>query len=137
MATTEAPKAASGGKAMNKMEAVRKALADLGSNAKPIPLRGHIKDKYGIEMSTAHISDCKKKIAKEGRTGRPEKKQAAPAAKPPAPAAPQASANGSRATNGQLASPDNSVSLSEQVALLKRVAQAIGKDEAKKILDLL
>jgi hypothetical protein len=56
-------KARAGG--MTKREAVRRALADLGEDAPPTQLQGHIREKFGIEMTTDHISTEKGAIRKE------------------------------------------------------------------------
>jgi hypothetical protein len=136
---TEKPTAASpqakanGGKPLNKMDAVRRALQDLGNDAKPVPLQGHIRQKYGIDMTTDHISTYKGIILK----GSAKAKKSAPK---PAASPAKASANGSRQDPGSAApaAPKAApTSLSQQVATLKAVAAAIGKDEAKKIIDLL
>ena len=44
-----------GGK-ITKNEAVRQALAALGNDAKPIAIQNHVKDHFGIEMTTKHTS---------------------------------------------------------------------------------
>jgi hypothetical protein len=44
---------------ISKMEAVRQALSDLGKDAYPVKIQQHIKDKFNIAMSTAHISNYK------------------------------------------------------------------------------
>jgi hypothetical protein len=105
-------------KTMTKMEAVRRGLSDLGKDAKPVQLQAHIKEKFGIEMGTDHISTYKGTILK---TKRAKKKSAKSSVK----ALHASSANG--APRG----------LAEQVAMLKSVAAAIGKEEAKQIIDLL
>src|SRR5262245_61324860 len=92
--TTTQPGAAKGKpNGMTKMEAVRRALADLGKGAKPTQRQGHIREKYGIEMSTDHISVCKGKIVRKGKKGRARKPAAAKEVAPP-PARPTAVRNG-------------------------------------------
>ncbi len=51
----------------NKMEAVRRALDDLGRDAKPLQIQEHVKDKYDVEISTKVISVYKGKLTREGR----------------------------------------------------------------------
>ena len=49
-------------KGISKMDAVRRALAELGSDAKSSPIQGFIKDRFGIDITPNHISACKGKI---------------------------------------------------------------------------
>jgi hypothetical protein len=59
-------------KALTKREAVRRAIADLGRDAMPLQLQGHIRSKYGIEMSADHISVEKRKtLLKEAASAKP------------------------------------------------------------------
>jgi hypothetical protein len=53
---------------ITKQAAVEKALADKGMDAKPVDLKPYIKEKYGLDMTTAHITTCKSKAihAKKG-----------------------------------------------------------------------
>ncbi len=52
---------------MTKAEAVRKAIGDLGPEAKPAQLQGHIKTKYGIDMTAGHVKvERQKYLKKEG-----------------------------------------------------------------------
>jgi hypothetical protein len=119
-----------GSKPLKKMEAVRRALAELGKDAKPIDLQSHIRDKYGIEMGAKHISVCKGKIrmaARKRAARKPAAKQTATATADERPVS-----NGRRPATAQPA-----IGLAQQVARLKQVVQTIGKDEAKSIIDLL
>src|SRR4051812_1310619 len=94
---TNTPEAASASapktNGMSKMEAVKKALAALGKEAKPTVIQGYVKSKFNIEMSTDHISTYKGEIARKAKGGAkpaaPVKKAAAPkvAALPKKPAA--------------------------------------------------
>jgi len=56
------------GAGISKMEAMRRALAELGNNAKPLQMKDYIKSHLGVEMSPDHISNYKSKLLKEGRT---------------------------------------------------------------------
>jgi hypothetical protein len=79
---------------ITKQEAVRRALKQLGRNAKPTQIKGWIKEQFNIDMGTDHISTAKGSILKAGRKRkRAAKKKAAvvqgaakqtPAAKPQA-----------------------------------------------------
>src|SRR5262245_55686521 len=85
-------------KPISKMEAVRRALARLGRDAKPAQMQPWIKAEFGITMSTDHISSSKgdilRKQAGKGKTAPAKAAPAAarPAAQPPA----KAEAVGSR-----------------------------------------
>src|SRR5439155_11962574 len=71
-------------KGMSKKEAVRRALAELGSDAKPSAMQPWIKQQFGIDMSTNHISASKGEIQskskKAGKAKPAAKKSAAPKA---------------------------------------------------------
>jgi hypothetical protein len=79
---------------ITKQEAVRRALAQLGRDAKPTQIKGWVKEQFNIDMGTDHISTAKGGILKAGRKGkRTAKKKPAtsntaakqvPAAKPQA-----------------------------------------------------
>jgi hypothetical protein len=82
---------------ISKQEAVRRALAHFGNDAKPAQMKPWIKAELGIEMSTDHISTAKGDILrKAGLKGRrspkraakaPARKSASKAVPPPAPPA--------------------------------------------------
>jgi hypothetical protein len=93
--TTQAPQAAATaapaeGARMTKMEAVRRALAKLGRDAKPLQLREFIRSEFGIEMSADHISTYKgvllKKAGGKSKPGPNPPQGAAPAARAVSPA---------------------------------------------------
>jgi hypothetical protein len=70
---------------VTKMEAVRQVLAEMGKDAKPAEMQPVIKERFGFDMSTDHISTYKGDILKKAKAKGGKK----PAAKPaPAPAAP-------------------------------------------------
>jgi hypothetical protein len=47
---------------MTKMDAVRKAMAKLGRDARPVNIRDYVKSQFGIVMSADHASTCKGEI---------------------------------------------------------------------------
>jgi hypothetical protein len=101
-------------KALTKREAVRRAIADLGRDAMPLQLQGHIRSKFGIEMSPDHISVEKRKtLLKEAGEGKP-----AAAAKP----APQG--------NGE------AIDLAD-IEAVKDLVERVGADSLKKLIDVL
>ena len=50
---------------ITKQEAVRRALAHFGREAKPAQMQGWIKQQFGIEMTTDHISTAKGEILRK------------------------------------------------------------------------
>jgi hypothetical protein len=80
-----ASKKANGG--MTKSEAVRRAIADLGPDAKPAQLQGHIRAKYHVDMTPGHVKVERQKYLKklgQAQPGAPEPAAARPPARPPA-----------------------------------------------------
>jgi hypothetical protein len=68
----------------NKTEAVRRALKELGPDAKPLEIQRFVKDRFGVDISTKVVSIYKAKLGKRGRRrGKPkgEAVTAAPAPK--------------------------------------------------------
>jgi len=67
---------------VNKMEAVRRALGELGPDAKPKEIQVYVKREFGVKMSTDHISTYKGDIQRKAReaagvTGKPGRRKAA------------------------------------------------------------
>jgi hypothetical protein len=56
------PKNRENGKAISKMEGVRRALTELGNDAMPGAIQKHIKEKFGIQMDPNMISNYKSAI---------------------------------------------------------------------------
>jgi hypothetical protein len=52
-------------KGMTKAEAIRQAIRHLGKDAKPLELQAHIKDRFGIDITTDHISAAKTAIVRK------------------------------------------------------------------------
>jgi hypothetical protein len=75
---------------ITKQEAVRRALAHFGREAKPAQMQGWIKQQFGIDMSTDHISTAKGEILRKAagpkKTGLPKaapvQQAAAPTSQP-------------------------------------------------------
>lgn len=59
-------------KDVSKVNAVRQALSKLGNDATPTEIQGFVKKTHGLDMTAAHVSNCKSTILKEaaGRSGR-------------------------------------------------------------------
>jgi hypothetical protein len=65
-------------KLTNKAEAIRRALAKLGSKSRPTEIQGFIKTNFGVEMTTKLISVYKYKLVKKkGKPGRKPKEAGA------------------------------------------------------------
>ena len=47
---------------MTKQDAVRQALSELGDDAMPTQIKGFVKERFDIEMTTDHISTAKGQI---------------------------------------------------------------------------
>src|SRR5262245_6613015 len=69
---------------MSKMEAVRQALSAMGGDATPSQMQPFIKQKFGIDMSTDHISTYKGDIRRKAKAAKKAAPKAAAAAKPAA-----------------------------------------------------
>jgi hypothetical protein len=75
------------GEKVTKKEAVRRALAALGKDAKPIAIQGWVKDNLAIDMTTDHISTTKGELLRKARK-KPAARKPAASPQPPGQAAP-------------------------------------------------
>jgi hypothetical protein len=111
---------------ITKMEAVRRALAELGRDAKPLQLRGWVKEKLGIEMSADHVSVCKGTILRKARG----KRKAAVAV-------PQSSAARNEEPQVHRApAPRVGISL-DDIEMVKGLVGRVEADSLKKLVDVL
>ena len=129
---------------LSKKDAVRRALQDLGNEAKPLQIREHIKKRYHIEMSLDHISTVKGEILRETGQAKPaaRKPTATPsaAAKPAAqqPAVPQRtlrtedSAKGAKSAGGR----EQGISLKD-IETVKDLVERVGAANLKKLIDVM
>src|SRR5262249_27513360 len=62
------PKNRTNAAAITKTEAVKRALAELGQDSKPLELQKHIKAQFGIHMEPQHISNYKSMLRSSGRS---------------------------------------------------------------------
>ena len=106
------------GAEMSKMEAVRRALDEMGNDAKPLQMKDYIKTQMGVEMSADHISNYKSKLLKEGGT----KKKPGPKPKT-APAAARTTTPGGISV--------------EDVRAVKELADRIGSDKLRQLAEVL
>ncbi|HEV3260387.1 MAG TPA: hypothetical protein VG013_26260 [Gemmataceae bacterium] len=110
---------------ITKIEAVRRALAELGKDAKPLQLQAWIKEKLGIEMSADHVSVCKGTILRKARGKRKVV------------AVPQASAARNQEPQVHRAPvPRGGISL-DDIEAVKGLVGRIGPDSLKKLVDVL
>jgi hypothetical protein len=72
-----------GEKLTNKTEAVRRALDELGPDAKPLEIQVFVKDRFGVEISTKVVSIYKAKLGRRGRRRGKPKGEAVTAAPAP------------------------------------------------------
>jgi hypothetical protein len=139
-------------KGMSKVEAVRRALAHFGSNAKPSEMQPWIKQQFGIEISPNHISASRGDIQRKSKqvdkakpattepTVSPSPVAAKPApapkqtsakkhvAKRPAPK-PAATTQAPRATPGGISLPD--------IEAVKGLVRRVGANQLRALVDLL
>lgn len=71
-------------KGMSRMDMVRVALQELGMEARPMDIQNYIQEHYGVEVSTAIISNYKSQIRtkSEGGGTTPRRSRAKTAAEP-------------------------------------------------------
>jgi hypothetical protein len=128
---------------ISKQEAVRRALAHFGNDAKPTQMQGWIKSEFGIDMGTDHISTAKGDILrKAGVKAKPAKKAAKAAPKAQAAkAAPKAQA-AKAAPKVQKAGPPPKPQPAGGIPLdaiisVKALLGRIGRDQLHKLIDAL
>ena len=117
---------------MTKMEAVKRAMDSLGRDAKPLAIQSYVSDHFNIEMTTAHVSDCKKKLLKRApgsNTLTPRKKRAAPRPHAPSahPAPPPQADGGPRRHAGAV--------LLEDVLTTKELLDRVGAERLRTLID--
>lgn len=104
------------GKSVNKMAAVKQALDELGSDAKPLAILDHIR-KLGVDMSTAMVSNYKSLLLHKAA------RQSRPARQPRA----RAVATGGRGERITL----------DDVQAVKKLADRIGAENVRKLAEVL
>jgi hypothetical protein len=102
------------GASISKMEAVRRALAEMGKDAKPLQMKDYIKSHLGVEMSADHISTYKSSLL---RAGLGKKKPG------PKPKMASAAAQGGFSV--------------EDVRAVKELANRIGADKVRQLAEVL
>jgi hypothetical protein len=109
---------------ITKTEAVRRALGELGNDAKPARIQGYVKDNFKIDMTTDHISTCKGDILRKARLGKTPGKQGAPKGAAAAPV--QASAPRGNGKGGILLT---------DILEVKRLVQRVGPAQLRTLID--
>jgi hypothetical protein len=125
-ATTSAPAKAEGKKKIKKKEAVRRSLKKLGPDAPTKDIQADIKKRFGLDMTTNHISTTKGELRKEASKNAPAGKQEAKPA--PAKAAPSAKA----ASNGI----GSAVEMAD-VLTLKDLVRRVGAAHLHTLIDVM
>src|SRR5262249_50054155 len=105
---------------VTKKEAVRRALATLGKNAKIAEIQGHIKQAFGIDMSAGHISTTRGEIRREGKKDK--------AAKPAKAAVPEVAP--------ETALPARPPILLEDILTLRGLVERVGVEQLRTLLDV-
>jgi len=129
-------------KGINKMEAVRHALAHFGSDAKPLEGRRGLKQQFGIDMSTDHISTYKGDIRRKqaGKAKAPTAKK--PTASKPGPkkqpaSMPQAQQAAARSNaRPKKSNAGHRISL-DDIQAVKGLVGRIGAEQLRSLIDLL
>lgn len=117
---------------MSKMEAVRKALAELGSDAMPMRIQEFVKERFNLEMTVNHISNCKSEIARQATKGKTATPKAGGGTAKAASGATKAQANGgspttpsSQATENGTAAAPTTPSAPQSISKIEAVRQAL------------
>jgi len=115
--------AATSNKGISKMEAVRRALKELGKDAMPVKIQEFVKEHFNMEMSTAHISNYKTFTLRSKKGRKTARKMASKAAAAEV-SAPAKSGNGIK------------VSL-EDIETVKGLVGRVGEKNLKNLIGLL
>jgi hypothetical protein len=111
---------------ITKLEAVRRGLAELGKDAKPVQLQQWVKATYGITMTADHVSTYKSSILR--KAGSKGKKPAAVA---------QASIARNEEPQVRRAPPPRGGISLDDIAAVKGLVGRVGPDSLKKLIDVL
>ncbi|HKB35663.1 MAG TPA: hypothetical protein VKD72_04365 [Gemmataceae bacterium] len=112
-------------KPITKMEAVRRAWRALGKDAKPAQMKGFIKNRFGIDMTTDHISTCKGEIRRKKAARKKQAVTKTAPAQPPAKGAPVPSGK----------SGSGSISIAD-IQAVKDLVRRVGAGELRTLIDL-
>jgi hypothetical protein len=125
---------------MTKWEAVKRSLATLGRDAKPLAIQSHVRDKYNIQMTAGHVSTYKKKLAKQATASTRTPPKAVPshsqasangraaASRPPAPTAAAPPAD-------RVPGPKDDAVRIQDVLLTKELLDRVGASRLRVLID--
>ena len=116
---------------ISKQEAVRRALAHFGNDAKPLQMKGWIKDELKIEMSADHISNAKGTILRAAAKGKPAKRKPG---RPPAQKAKPTAPAGKPAAKPQPAATKSGIPL-DDILYIKGLVGRFGPDQLHTLID--
>jgi hypothetical protein len=114
---------------MTKREAVRLAMADMGPEARPAQLQGHIRSKFGIDMSVGHVAVERRKLLLKGGRKRSAGRR---------PGRPSAGKTAAK-TAGRLP-PGNGTAYAvglDDIEMVKDLVERVGADSLRKLIDVL
>jgi hypothetical protein len=114
------------------MEAVRRALATLGSDAKPTQMQGFIKNEFGIDMTTDHISTSKGELRRRAKARGKKAAATRAASKARAPQAAKASPGGAKVSNGRAG---GGISLKD-IEAVRDLVQRVGADQLRALIEV-
>jgi len=117
---------------LTKFDGVKRALADLGPDAKPLAIQDYVKKQFGINVSTALISFYKKELKARAKRTAAKKK---PGPKPKPQPAREPVVVPSAPTSAQPAA-KNGIAL-EDIQSVKVLIERVGPDQLKGLIDLL
>jgi hypothetical protein len=121
-------------KGITKIDAVQQALAELAHMASCAAIQGFVKDRFGIQMSPDHISNCKSELrnkSKQAGKARPAAKQSAT----PKAAATQPVPRPLAVSQASPAAP-RSIRL-EDIQAIKGLVLRVGPEQLQALVDLL
>jgi hypothetical protein len=117
---------------LSKMDAVRRAMGELGNDALPKRIQAFVKERFGVVMTNDHVSDCKKKILKKGK-GKAKRAAAKPQAQT---AAARTKAVPAPPVRPAPAPPARAIALAD-VEATKSLVERVGADSLKRLIDVL
>jgi len=124
---------------ITKMEAVGRALGELGKTAMPLQIQKLVKERFGVVMNVSHISNCKTEIQRQAKGKKKPPVLKAVAKHPPAPKnvvatkpSPQSQGKPAPAPAAKAAG----ISL-DDIRTAKELVGRVGADRLRKLIDVL
>jgi hypothetical protein len=132
-----APTTGRGYKTISKVEAVRRSIEKLGRGASNAEIQADVLERFGVEMSTNHVSTCKGDLARKTKTKKPV---AAPSAKvqPAKPAARREQATPSATTSHSGTSDGKGPAIPlEDILTVKGLVDRVGAGHLRTLIDVM